>query len=204
MQIERLGYQLAIMPETKQTLIDVSKVALAAEAVGHLTTEAPNIIASERRAIIEDLTHALVAEQARMRELLVEVRAVLASGTEVSESVGATVQAVDGLVTRFYARSDTQTPTTQPRRPFDVTEYTAAVREVATSARELQALLARVDSSSVSVQHLTGETARELRELADQVYWHIVSIIVVLAATIVIGALVYRFAARRLAGRIGA
>ena len=199
MQIEHLIYQLAVMPETKQTLLDVSKMALAAEAVGTLTNDVPDIIAAERHAIIEDLTQALVAEQTRLRELLVEVRAVLESGAEVSESVGSTVQAVDGLVSTIRTRTEDGTHSTQPRRPFDVTEYTTAMREITTGARELHALLEQVDSSSVSVEHLTGETVREIQELADHVYWRVVSIILVLAATILVGMLLYRYAARRFA-----
>jgi hypothetical protein len=201
MQIERLVYQLAVMPETKQTLTDVSRVALAAEAVGALTNDAPDIIAAERHAIIEELTQALFAEQTRLSELLVEVRAVLESGATVSESVGTTVQAVDGLVSTIHARRDAKPDSNEPRRPFDVTEYTAAMREISTSARELHALLDQVDSSSVSVEHLTGATAREIQALADHVYWQIVSIVLVLAATILTGMLMYRYAARRLASQ---
>ena len=199
MQIERLIYQLAVMPETKQTLVDVSKMALAAEAVGTLTNDVPDILAAERHAIIQDLTQALVVEQTRLRELLVEVRAVLESGAAVSESVGSTVQAVDGLVSTIRIRTEDGTHSTQPRRPFDVTEYTAAMREITTGARELHTLLEQVDSSSVSVEHLTGETVREIQELTDHVYWRIVSIILVLAATILVGMLLYRYAARRFA-----
>lgn len=198
MQIERLIYQLAVMPETKQTLVDVSKVGFAAEAMGALTNEAPNIIAAERHAIIEELTQALVTEQARMRELLIEARGVLDSGTAASESVGSTVQAVDGLVRRIQTRSHAGSNSAQSRRPFDITEYTAAMREISTSARDLHALLEQVDSTSGGVRNLTGETARELQALADHVYWRIVSIILLTAATIVGGTLLYRYGARRL------
>lgn len=197
LQIERLVYQLAVMPETKQTLSDMSKVAFAADAVGALTNDAPALIAAERDAIIQELTQALFAEQTRLRELLVDVHTVLESGTVVSESVGSTVQAIDGLVTTIRTRRDEKTHSNEPRRPFDITEYTATMREIATSARELHALLDQVDSSSVSVEHLTGATAREIQELADHVYWRIVSIVLVLAASILIGMLIYRYAARR-------
>lgn len=199
MQVERLVYQLAVMPEAKQTLLDVSKVALAAEAVGALSNDAPEILAAQRHALIEELTQTLATEQTRLRELLIQIHAVLESGAAVSASVGTTVQAVDGLVHTIRARSNDGSHPAQARRPFDVNEYTAAMREITTSARQIDALLEQLDSSSASVEQLTGATVRDIRALTDHVYWQIVSIVLVLAATILIGMLLYRYLDRRLA-----
>lgn len=200
MQIERLVYQLAVMPETKQTLDDVSKVAHASEAIGILSSNAPEIIATQRQAIIEEFTQALASEQDRLRGLLLEINQVLESGAAVSASVGSTVQAVDGLVHTIRSRSDASRPA-QGGRPFDVTEYITAMRELTTSARELHGLLDQIGASSASVEQLTGATIRDVRALADHVYWQIISIFFVLAAIVVISMLLYRHLDRRLATR---
>lgn len=198
MQVERLVYQLAVMPEAKQTLVDVSKVALAAESIGAFANDAPNVIAAERHAIISEFTQALAVEQTRLSALLVEVRTVLESGVAVSESVASTVQTVDGLVNTIKTRARDAPHTAGPRRPFDITEYTAVMREITTSAREIDALLEQVDSSSVSVERLTGEAAREIQALADHVYWQMVSLVIVFAVTLLLCMLAYRFIASRL------
>ena len=101
MQVERLVYQLAVMPETRQTLASVDRVSVAAESLGELSADAPAILARERHAIITELTATLHAEQSRMQELLVELHDVLKAGAQTSDSVGATVVALDAFVARF-------------------------------------------------------------------------------------------------------
>src|SRR6188474_370087 len=101
MEIERLVYQLAAMPEAERTLAGVERVSFAAEALGDLTADAPTIIARERQALVADLTATLRTEQERLQTLLVEVRGVLQAGAQTSESVGTTVAALDAFVARF-------------------------------------------------------------------------------------------------------
>jgi hypothetical protein len=201
MQIERLVYQLAVMPETKQTLNDVTKVALASEAIGALSSNAPEIIATQRQAIIEEFKQAFAAEQTRLSGLLSQINHVLESGAAVSASVGDTVQAVDGLVHTFRNPSNPVSQSAQDRRPFDVTEYITAMRELTTSARELHGLLEQVDASSTSVEHLTAATIRDVRALTDHVYWQIISLFLLLAAIVIVGTLLHRHLDRRLALR---
>jgi len=62
MEVERLVYQLAAMPESEHTLTNIDRLSLAAEAIGTLSNRAPDIIASERQAIISQLTAALHTE----------------------------------------------------------------------------------------------------------------------------------------------
>lgn len=56
MEVERLVYQLAAMPEAERTLANIDRLSRAAEAMGQLSARAPEIIASERQAIISQLT----------------------------------------------------------------------------------------------------------------------------------------------------
>jgi hypothetical protein len=199
LQIERLVYQLAIMPEAKQTLAGVESIGGAADAIGRLTHDAPAIIASERHALVTDLTAALHQEEARMQELLVEVRDVLNAGAQTSESVGATIAALDAFVARFQPRDDMQAvASATPGRPFDINEYAATARELASTAQSVQALLVQVDASSAGVERLASATTQNLRDVVDHAFWRGVALIAVLAFAALLAALTYRYAAARL------
>jgi len=196
MEVERLVYQLAVMPETKQTLTNVDRVGLAAAALGSLSQDAPRIIAQERRAMVQDLNDTLSMQQKAIMQLLVETRGVLASGTEASESLNKTVLQIDALVGRFQDRPAQQTGAT-PRRPFDINEYGSAVREVATSAEELRRLLEQLSVSTSSVQTLTRSTVTQVHELVDRVFWLGAVLILLLCGSVLAAALTYRFISLR-------
>jgi hypothetical protein len=198
MQIERLVYQLAIMPEAKQTLAGVERIGGAAEAIGRLTHDAPAIIANERHAIIAELTAALHQEEARMQELLIEVRGVLNAGAQTSDSVGATVAALDAFVGRFQPKGLQPAATSAAGRPFDITEYAATARELASTAQSVQALLVQADASSAAVERLASVATQDLRDVVDHAFWRGVALIAVLALSTLVAALTYRYAAARM------
>lgn len=203
MQIERLAYQLTVMPESKQTLAVMERVGGAAEALGELTADTPAIIASERHALIVELSAVLHAEQDRMRALLIEVRSVLNAGAQTSESVGATVAALDAFVARFrppdIQRTENNSLAT-PRRPFDITEYAQTASELASAAQGVQALLVQLDASSASFERMAGMTQQSLREIVDRAFWRGIALIVALAGTALIAMLTYRYAITRWLG----
>lgn len=194
MQVERLVYQLAVMPETKQTLASVDRVSLAAQSLGELSADAPAIIARERHAAIVDLTTALHSEQDRMRELLVELHGVLKAGAQTSDSVGATVVALDAFVARVRPK-DVEAPAAgaAPRRPFDITDYARTAHELAATAQSMQALLMQLDASSAGVERLAEASTQSLRELVDRAFWRGIVLVAVLAFGGLFMALGYRY-----------
>ncbi len=196
MQVERLTYQLAIMPEAKQTLAGVDRVSLAAESLGELSADAPAILANERHAIIAELTAALHAEQDRMQELLVDLHDVLKAGTQTSDSVGATVVALDTFVARFQPKDVGPAADAAPRRPFDVTDYARTAHELAATAQSLQALLVQLDASSAGVERLASASTQGLREVVDRAFWRGIVLIAVLALAGLFAALAYRYASK--------
>ena len=195
MQIERLAYQLAIMPEAKQTLAGVERVSIAAEAVGDLTADAPTIIARERQALVADLTATLHTEQERLQGLLVEVRDVLQAGAQTSQSVGATVAALDAFVARFQPKEMPPAASTAPARPFDINDYAQTARELASAAQDLQALLVQLDTSSTGVERLAGTTTQALQEVVDRAFWRGLVLIGALAIAALVATLAYRYIA---------
>lgn len=197
MQVERLAYQLAITPEAKQSLVGIDRISVAAEALGKLSADAPALIAGERHALVADLTAALHAEQDRLQKLLVEVHGVLQAGTATSESVGATVAALDAFVARFQ-REPGDTAASAPRaRPFDITEYGQTAHELAAAAQDVRALLAQLDESSTNAQLLAASAKQSLNEVVDRVFWRAVLLIAVVSLAVLIVLLTSRYAAAR-------
>lgn len=194
MQIERLAYQLTVMPEAKQTLAGVERVSIAAQAFGELTADVPTIIANERHAIIAELGAALHAEQDRLQALLIEVRNVLNAGAQTSRSVGATVAALDTFVARFRPQEAEGSAASTPRRPFDITEYAQTASEFASAAQGVQALLVQLDASSASLERLAGTTTQSLREIVDRAFWRGIVLIAALAIAALLVMLAYRYA----------
>ena len=194
MQVERLVYQLAVMPETKQTLASVDRVSLAAESLGELSADAPVILARERHAIISELTAALHTEQDRMQKLLVELHDVLKAGAHTSDSVGATVVALDTFVARFQPKNVGPVTDAAPRRPFDITDYARTANELAATAQSMQALLVQLDASSTGVERLATASIQSLREVVDRAFWRGIVLIAVLGFAALFVALAYRCA----------
>jgi hypothetical protein len=198
MEVERLVYQLAAMPEAERTLAGIDRLSLAAEAIGQLSARAPEIIASERQAIISQLTSALRAEQDRLQPLLVDIRDVLNAGTQTSQSVTGTVTALDAFVARFQRDVPEGAPASTSKRPFDITDYAATARELGAAAERVQALLAQVDSSSNEVERIAHAATQDLNRVIDHAFQRALILIVVLGLVAVLCALLYRYWSPRL------
>jgi hypothetical protein len=203
MEIERLVYQLAAMPEVERALTGVDRLSFAAQGVGDLATRAPAIIASERQAIIADLTRTLHTEQDRLQPLLLNVRDVLNAGTQTSQSLTSTVAALDALIARMQPDepADPATAST-PRRPFDITEYTTTVRELGAAAERMQSLLVQLDTSSKGVEQITRAATQDVNGIIDRAFWRAVILILVLGLVATFSALLYRYWSPRLQARI--
>lgn len=197
MEVERLAYQLAVTPEAKQSLAGIDRVGFAAEALGKLSADAPELIASERHALIDDLTRALRAEQGRLQSLLVEARDVLQAGTQTSESISGTIAALDAFVARFQPQEGQAPAPSTPGRPFDITEYAQTARDLASAAQNLQALLVQLDTSSASAERLAATTQQSLDEVVDRAFWRGIMLIVALALAALLTTLAYRYASLR-------
>jgi hypothetical protein len=198
MEVERLVYQLAAMPEAQQTLTNVDRLSLAAEALGQLSARAPEIIASERQAIISQLTSALHEEQDRLQPLLVSLRDVLNAGTQTSQSVTGTVTALDALVARFQPAEPEPADPAAPKRPFDITEYAATARDLATAAERVQALLAQLNESSKGVERVTRAATQGVNGIIDHAFKLALVLIFALGFVAVSCALLYRYWSLRL------
>jgi hypothetical protein len=195
METQRLAFELAMTPESVRMLQGVDRVGSAAEAAGTLATDLPRLIAEERAAVIEQLTQVYDDREHQLHALAVELRAALEAGGSTSDSVRDTIAALDSLLARFdRPAGDGRRP---EARPFDITEYTEAMRVLGDSARQLQLLLAQTEGQLPAVDAATAQATTHLTSLVDHVYWRLVQLILILVVASVAGALGYRALARR-------
>jgi len=194
MQIERLTYQLAVMPETKQLLADTDAFGAAATSASTLANQMPQLVARERQAAIAQVMDSLNSQQAQTRQLLTELRGALEAGTQTSDSINGTIRSIDAMMARF----DKPKPaaSTPPGKAFDIAEYAATARELAGAAQQLQALVVQLDTSAGGVQRLTTSLAVDAGNIVDHAFWRGVQLIIVLVASILVAMLVYRYVAR--------
>ncbi len=196
MQVTRVTYQFAVAPESRALLTDLNRTSLAAESAGKLADKLPQVLAQEREAAIRQIMASIESQQAQMRELLTDMRATLQAGTAASDSVHQTTRALDAFIAGFRTPPDPKQP---PGKPFDITQYTATAHELALASTQLQALLAQLNTAGPGVSRLTDTAATQLNAVLDRAYRRAVELILILVAASVLGAVLYRMAARRIA-----
>jgi hypothetical protein len=196
MQVERITYQLAVMPESRSLLADFDRTSLAATSAGKLADRLPDVLAQERDATIRQFMGAIQSQQAQMRELLTDMRTTLQAGTAASDSVHQTTRALDAFVAGFRTPPDPNQP---PGKPFDITQYTATAHELAVASTQLQGLLAQLNTSGPGVARLTDSAATQLNGVVDRAYRRAVELILILVGASLLAVVLYRLAMRRIA-----
>jgi methyl-accepting chemotaxis protein len=195
MEAQRLAFELAVAPESVRLIDSIGRIGSAAQTTSALAADLPALLARERAETIDQLTGILDERQGQLQALVVELRTALEAGGIASDSVRDTIAALDALMMRF------QRPAARtgglPSRPFDVTEYTEALRELGATATQLQALIAQADSKAPAITQLSDRAADRMAAVVDRAYWRLVQLVLVLVAATVVGALAYRAIARR-------
>lgn len=197
MQVERLTFEFATMPETKRLLADADSVAGAASIAGRVIGEFPGVLAGEREAAIRQFMDSINVETATLRQLTMDIRAALEAGTTTSNSLNATIRSFDQLVAGFEKPPSAGQSAQSPGRPFDITDYTAAAAEITRAATQLQQLMAGIDQDSPALMQAAGQATLKLQEVVDHAYWRIVELIILLLLGTLGAALTYRGVVRR-------
>jgi hypothetical protein len=195
METQRLAFEFAVAPESVRVIDSIAQVGGAAQATSDLAADLPHLLAQERAAAIEQLTGVFDERQAELQGLVAELRSALEAGGTTSDSVRETITALDALMARFDRREGQSAGT--PARPFDVTEYTEALRQLGEAAQLLKVLIDQADSKVPALTNLSDHAGDRLASLVDHIYWRLVQLILVLVAASVLGALAYRGIARR-------
>ncbi len=197
MQVERLTFEFATMPETKRLLADADNVSGAASIAGRVIGEFPGVLAGEREAAIRQFMDAINIETTKLRELTMDVRAALEAGTATSSSLNTTIRSFDQLVAGFEKPPPAGQPAQSPGRPFDITEYTAAASEITRAATQLQQLIAGIDQGSPALMQAAGQATLKLQDLVDHAFWRVAQLIGFLLLGSLGVALTYRGIVRR-------
>lgn len=192
MQVERLTYQFATMPETKDLISAVDRAGRAAEQAGAVAGGLPDVLSREREAAIAQFMDALNEQQAATRSLVGEMREALEAGTVTSQSLGETIRSFDALMARFDKPQAASQPPSVPAKPFDITEYTAAAREFAATTRELQSLVMTLDAQGAEVATLAARAGAEARGVTDHVFRRLAALLALLLVGLLAVALGYR------------
>jgi hypothetical protein len=196
MQVERLTYQFAVMPETRRLLANANEIATAASATGSVVGELPGLIDREREAAIRQFMEALTVESARTRDLVVQLRGALEAGTATSNSLNTTIHSFDQLVAGFE-KPKAGEAAQSPSRPFDITEYTAAAAQITRAANELQGLIAGIERGTPALDAAAGRATTSLQSVVDDAYRRLAELIALLLLGGLGAALAYRAIARR-------
>jgi hypothetical protein len=197
MQIERLAYQIAAMPESRGALQDVNRVSLAAEAAGKVAQDLPEFISHEREAIIHQFMQELAAQQQQMLALVTALKGAMEAGTATSDSLQGTLRGLDDFLDRFQKKGEAPAPSAEPKKPFDIADYATAAREFAVTAKQLESLVAQLNAGVSPVSELAAKTVDDMRSLVNFAFWRLIALFLVLVAAVLAAALVYRFTSRR-------
>jgi len=197
MQVERLTFQLATMPETKRLLTDADLIAGAASTTGKVAGDLANMVARERGAAIKQFMDAFAVETERTRQLVLDLHSALEAGTVTSNSLNATIHSFDELVAGFKTPASSGGGSAPPGRPFDITEYTAAAAQITGAAAELKQLMSGIDQSSPQLVQAADHASARLEGVVDHAYWRILQLIALLLLGGLGASLAYRAITRR-------
>jgi hypothetical protein len=190
MQAELFSDDFFATPETKSLLASVDRASLVGDASERMIQSLPAILLKQREALLAQLMQGFDERSGELHALSSDVRSTLAAGTETANALHATLETAD----RISARD----ANTAASRPFDIREYTEAVREAAAAARELNALTERTDTVLPAMRHATDESADRVERLINHLFVRLLMLIVATIAASLLAALGYRaFVARR-------
>ena len=195
MQVVRLTYQFAVMPESKALLADAQRVSLLGSASDQLVQTLPAMLDRQREALLAQLVGVLKEQSATVSALTTNLRSTLEAGTETANAVHGTLDVVERITGQFAGKP--ATPAAEKGPPFDIRNYTEMLREATTASRELDALAARTDSLLPVLRVASQDTANRVNGILNHLFWLAVLLILVATAAVLLGALAYRRLSRR-------
>jgi hypothetical protein len=193
MQVERLTYQVAAMPETRSLLTSVDRVSLVGSASDRLVDDLPDLLDRQREALVGELTQTLNAQSATLGTLAGQLRTALQAGTDTAGAVNGALQTFERISGQFTRKpAPSSGPPQPPRPPFDIRHYTAMLEQAAVTARELETLAQRSDVLVPALRSATQDAAFQVRSIVNHVFMLLALLVLVIAAAALLAALAYR------------
>jgi hypothetical protein len=193
MQVERLTYQVAAMPETRTLLTSADRVSLIGSASNQLVDTLPGLLDHQREALVAQLTQTLNSESATLGTLAGQLRTALQAGTDTATAMNGALQTFERISTLFAKKPQPAgTPPPPPGKPFDISDYTAMLEQAALTARELDSLAQHGDQLTPALRAATQNAALQVRGILNHLFLLLVLLVLVIAAAALLAALAYR------------
>jgi hypothetical protein len=193
MQVEQLSYQYAVLPETQALLSDVNRFSLVGSASDHLARTLPEVLDTQREALVRDLMRTLNTESANVDTLAAQLRSTLQAGTDTANAVHGALDTAQKITSQFApAPGAPPTPPEQQGPPFDIRQYTAMLAQATLTAREINTLARNADSMLPIVRSATQDAAARLVAVENHLFMLLVLLVFAAAAAALLAALAYR------------
>jgi hypothetical protein len=200
MQVERLSYQFAAMPESRSLLTSVDRVSLVGSASNRLVDNLPDLLDRQREALVAQLTQALNSQSATLGTLAGQLRDTLQAGTDTASAVNGALQTFERISGQFTSKPQSATAAPKPAGPpFDIRNYTAMLEQAAMTARELESLAQHGDALAPALRSATQDAALQVRGVLNHLFLLLVLLVLVIAAVALLATLAYRRLSLRLA-----
>lgn len=195
MQVERLAYQVQVMPDTKSLMADAGRISGLASASTGLVNNLPDLLDQQREALFKQLIQTLNQTNATLGPLAENLRATLQAGTDTATAIHGTLQSVQQLVGQFTSQPQTP-PTSPPGPPFDINQYTAALEQATLTARALNDLAQHADGTAGALKVVVQDAEGRVNGLVNHVFLLLVVLVFAIAAAVLIVLVGYRRFAR--------
>jgi len=179
-QMEVLVHQVTAQPESKQILTNAQQLVRTAESLAETSKQLP-----------QQLTDIFVSEEKRTRALLGEARQTLVAGNEMATSVNAAIKSLDDFV-RYVTPTNTVSPRPTNSQPFSVLDYGSAAIEVATAAKELNALINSMNETTPRLEKLSQQATERADQMFSRAFRLGLVLMAVFLAGLVLTGLIYR------------
>ena len=140
---------------------NTSKIGDAAERLSHVAEALPQNAAREREAILK----ALKEQSGQLTQMAARIEEAFHAGHEMAIATDSTLKTFDQLYKDLKSE-----PKDPDAKPFDITEYKAIAKDVATTSTQLNQLLTTLDQRGSSADEPSGllALANELEARGDR------------------------------------
>ena len=193
-QTELLALNTTQLPALQQVVSNSTQIASTLDRYATIAEKLPAQVSSEREAILATLH----SQEKDMTNLL-------ASGTQMSDSLNTTLTTFDALMKRFgVGEPKPPGPPDTNAQPFRIQDYAQTAVQLEATARQLNNLLLTLDQTlgSTNITALAAQMSPVLRQaqstsqqVVNDAFWKTLLLI----AAVLLAALLYRFLAPRLA-----
>jgi len=192
-QTELLSVNAVDMPAVRQLVTNSTEISASVERFAAVAEKLPAQVSIERAEILKALQ-----SQEKDAALL------LKSGTQMSDSLNATLTTFDALMKRFgVGETNHASPSNTNSPPFNIQDYTAAAAQLAVTAQQLTEMIRTLDQTldSTNLTKLSAQLGPVVqqaqtggKEIVDYAFWKGI----LLVAIALMAALIYRFLGARL------